>query len=75
MIRPLSPQQASVAALVAHGLSYRAIAAQLGISHRTVESYVYLASARIDTDVEYGISPYRRVQRWALITLPQEFRS
>lgn len=76
MIRPLSPKQAAVAALVAQGWTYTTIGAQLGLSRRTVEHYVEMISDKIDgSEVEYGIPPYRRVHRWALLTLPQEIRS
>lgn len=69
MIKPLTPMQARVVAYVAKGWSYQAIAMELQLSARTVEHYVQHIDDKIEgTEVEYGIPPYRRVQRWALTT-------
>lgn len=39
----LTPRQAEILALVAQGLTYRQIAEELGISHRTVDAHIQLA--------------------------------
>lgn len=73
MIRPLSPGQTKVAECVAQGWTYQQIALHLGLSHHTVKHYVERTSDKLDdSDVEYGISPYRRVQRWMLTISHQE---
>lgn len=67
MIRPLTPMQARVVVYVARGWTYQAIAIELQLSVRTVRHYVEHVDDKIeDIEVEYGIAPYRRVQRWAL---------
>jgi DNA-binding NarL/FixJ family response regulator len=51
MKRPeLSQRQAQVVERVARGLSYKVIAAELGISIRTVHAHVEHAAARIPGD-------------------------
>lgn len=52
--------------MVGAGLSYKAIGAKLRISVRTVERHVHLIADRLTDD---GLTPYRRVQRWAARTL------
>lgn len=39
----LTPRQAEILALVGEGLTYRQIAEELGISHRTVDAHIQLA--------------------------------
>ena len=56
----LSPRQLEVARLVARGLTDREIARQLGISHRTVDSHLRQASAKL------GCSSRTAVAVWAL---------
>lgn len=73
MIKPLSPGQSRLLPFVAKGWTYQAIADHLHLSRYTVRHTVERIGDLIeDHEVEDGIAPYRRVQRWALTTHPPE---
>lgn len=63
MIVTLTPAQARILTLVRAGLTYRAIAARLGVSPRTVQNHVYAIADKLPPDGE--TLPLRRVQQYA----------
>lgn len=59
----LTNRQREVAALVAEGLSYQAIADRLQISMRTARRHVEDIAAKLGQD---GTTPYKRVMLWGM---------
>jgi DNA-binding NarL/FixJ family response regulator len=67
-MKPLSPRQTEVAALVAEGMSSKAIGNELGLSHRTVQEYIYRISRRLP-----GKGPPRwRIMAWYIRATVQD---
>lgn len=62
-IRPLTPRQLEVARCLARGLSYAAIAVELGVSRRTVEAHVQQIALVLPNP--HGLAPSRLVMVWA----------
>lgn len=62
-IRPLTPRQLEVARALARGLSYAAIAAELHVSRRTVESHVQQIAMLLPNPD--ALTPGRLVLVWA----------
>lgn len=60
MTPPLTAREQEVAALVAKGMDRQRIAAELGVSPRTVESHIHHAAMRIGGDAP----PRERLATW-----------
>lgn len=63
LFRPLTPAQSRVVELVAHGLSYKSIARELGIARATAKKHVEMIAMLLPTD---DLPAYRRVQCWII---------
>jgi DNA-binding NarL/FixJ family response regulator len=58
----LTPRQAEIAQLVAQGMSYKAVAREVGVSVFTVRNHVMEAASRIPFDGK----PRHRITVWVL---------
>ena len=60
-MKPLTPREKQIAALVARGMPNKVIAAKLGVSTRTVEAHIQHAAQRIGRE---DISPRHSLTVW-----------